>query len=287
MEILQHQGRPETRRAFVIRSKPWVNLAAALSVTAMAGVALWLLAFRADLGSPWQWLFMAPFLGVGALLLLLVVGACWGCFRASLQDTNWAWSIREQEVWISLRDYRNANRGDVLPVLRLPTDTLERAVVVVETYQRTFSKGGRNHGTQSQRRKVIDLYVRDLDVSAVEAALNEERKHPGRVSAKGAGKTKFRTQPVTLIGEVGLRVPYSKRLRFALEHVVRFEEETVHVDLNQEWRGWKPLERALALHGRGHEFAAHKLLVREEGLTLREAKELLENALEARATDAA
>lgn len=282
MEILQHHGRPEARRAFVIRSKPWVNLGAALGATGLAAGALWALVFRVEVNAGWQLLLLSPFVVIGGLLLLLIVTTCWGAFRASLQATNWSWVVREREVWINLRDYRNANAGEAVPVLRLASEDLERAVVVVESYRIQT-----NQSTEFRRRKSIDLYVHGLDAKALEAALNAERKHPGRVARRGNGKTKFRSQPVTLLGDEGIRVPYSKRLQFCLEHVVAFESDVVRIDLDDEWKDLKPLERAIELHRRGHEFAARKVLERGEDLSRKAADELLQSALEARARDAA
>ena len=281
MEILAASGPPETKRALVVRSSPLANLSVALFVTALVGGMVWGLAFRVEFGSGLTLLLMTPLVGIVGLIMLLVFFAAWSSFRSSLRPSNWSWVVREREVFVNLRDYRNANPGESAPALRLEVEDLKRAQVVLETYKTHSGTKVHHH-----REKSIDLYVKGLDAEALETVLREEREHPGRVGRSGKGRTKFKAQPIRLLGADGLRFPYSKRLQFCLEHVVPFDEPA-RVALEERWKGLKPLERALELHGRGHEFAACKLLVGEEDLSHKEAERLIADALAARDQDAA
>ncbi len=217
--------------------------------------------------------------GLAGLVACAVFITALHSLRASMRPSNWSMQIGAQSLVINLRDYRNAIPGESVPVLDIPISEIGSAAEVTESWTRKQRKRDGRQGMV--QRKYVDLVVRGQDTSELERVLRAERFRNSTEESEQRGPSRLRIHGlhVLVVNPGVVRMVFTKRLRAALAQVMPFAEPR-EVDLDEQLASEPALIAARALDMRGERIQAISWLSTEEGLSLSEAKELLDKAFE-------
>jgi hypothetical protein len=116
---------------------------------------------------------LAVFLGLFALLFAWLSGMSW---RSSRRPTNWILRLQGNVVLIKFRTYLNWKMSqDDVQVIELHHDEI---AFVRKRQERQVSRG-MSHETEVDRRVDLEIAMKDLNTTALEKALADERVRPG------------------------------------------------------------------------------------------------------------
>lgn len=224
---------------------------------------------------PWYaWVLAAPLLAVALLLGALVLHGTAEFARNAWRKSAWIAATGWDGVYLNLRSWQNAHfRDDGPTVAFVPWAELASARVVEEH----ADTGTARRAPPS--RKWVALELRGVDTSELEALLHAETARPGpqRKWFGMTSRSRYHHTPVIvpMPGVVQVEWTNAAFLRELARRVPACATPQ-HARIADSARSVK--ERVAELVERGDRLTAVELARREGGLSLSEAKELVERA---------
>ncbi len=264
---------PTSHALLVCRNARW-NLLVLLAVLWAFPIGIWFAA-----GPWWLWCLVSA---VPALLTWPLLSA----WRRRGRRENWILAVYADGLWLNLRDcdYHAAESAET--VVFLPYGEIGSVRRYVHRY---ITRSGSR--TTHHKDVYLEIQLRQTDATELQVALAEEwERHPPPQKYFGGhvtSRTRRTQAPIAVEGDELVRVKFSVSnygLRPPLKKVLAVLERFVAVDADHEspTEDWEKLDdtefdaliRRLATNGQ--RFDAMKLLRERKGLSLKEAKELVE-----------